>query len=37
MALYSRDFEEVEATVSFIRERVLLATLAALLLALAGG
>ena len=37
VALYSRDFEEVEATVSFIRERVLLATLAALLLALAGG
>lgn len=37
VALYSRDFEEVEATVSFIRQRVLFATLAALLLALAGG
>ena len=37
VALYSRDFEEVEATVSFIRERVLLATLGALLLALAAG
>jgi signal transduction histidine kinase len=37
VALYSRDFEEVEATVSFIRERVLLATLAALVLALVGG
>jgi signal transduction histidine kinase len=37
VALYSRGFEEVEATVSFIRDRVLLATLAALVLALAGG
>jgi two-component system OmpR family sensor kinase len=37
VALYSRDFEEVEATVSFIRNRVLLATLAALLLAVVGG
>jgi two-component system, OmpR family, sensor kinase len=37
VALYSRDFEEVEATVSFIRDRVLFATLAALLLALAAG
>jgi two-component system OmpR family sensor kinase len=37
VALYSRDFEEVEATVSFIRDRVLFATLVALLLALAGG
>jgi two-component system OmpR family sensor kinase len=37
VALYSRDFEEVEATVSFIRQRVLFATLAALALALAGG
>jgi signal transduction histidine kinase len=37
VALYSRDFEEVEAAVSFIRERVLLATLAALGLALLGG
>jgi two-component system OmpR family sensor kinase len=37
VALYSRDFEEVQATVSFIRDRVLFATLAALLLALAAG
>jgi signal transduction histidine kinase len=37
VALYSRDFEEVEAAVSFIRERVLLASLAALVLALLGG
>jgi two-component system, OmpR family, sensor kinase len=37
VALYSRDFEEVEAAVSFIRNRVFLATLAALLLALLGG
>jgi two-component system, OmpR family, sensor kinase len=37
VALYSRDFEEVEAAVSFIRNRVLLATLAALVLALLGG
>jgi two-component system OmpR family sensor kinase len=37
VALYSRDFEEVKATVSFIRDRVLFATLVALLLALAGG
>ena len=37
VALYSRDFEEVEATVSFIRERVVLATVAALVLALLGG
>jgi two-component system OmpR family sensor kinase len=37
VALYSRDFEEVEAAVSFIRSRVLLATLAALVLALLGG
>jgi two-component system, OmpR family, sensor kinase len=37
VALYSRDFEEVEAAVSFIRSRVLLATIAALLLALLGG
>jgi two-component system OmpR family sensor kinase len=37
VALYSRDFEEVEAAVSFIRNRVLLATLGALLLALLGG
>jgi two-component system, OmpR family, sensor kinase len=37
VALYSRDFEEVEDTVAFIRGRVLLATLPALLIALAGG
>jgi two-component system, OmpR family, sensor kinase len=37
VALYSRDFEEVQATVSFIRDRVLLSTLAALVLALLGG
>jgi two-component system OmpR family sensor kinase len=37
VALYSRDFDEVEAAVSFVRERVLLASLAALVLALAGG
>ena len=37
VALYSRDFVEVEAALSFIRSRVLLATLAALVLALAGG
>jgi len=37
VALYSRDFEEVEETVAFIRSRVLLATLPALLIALTGG
>jgi two-component system OmpR family sensor kinase len=37
VALYSRDFEEVEDTVAFIRSRVLLATIPALLIALAGG
>jgi signal transduction histidine kinase len=37
VALYSRDFEEVEAAVTFIRNRVLLAVLAALVLALLGG
>jgi two-component system OmpR family sensor kinase len=37
VALYWRDFQEVEATVSFIRNRVVLATLAALVLALLGG
>ena len=37
VALYSRDFEEVEETVAFIRGRVLLASLGALLIALAGG
>jgi two-component system OmpR family sensor kinase len=37
VALYSRDFEEVEETVAFIRSRVLLATIPALLIALLGG
>jgi two-component system OmpR family sensor kinase len=37
VAVYSRGFEEVEETVAFIRGRVLLATLPALLIALAGG
>jgi two-component system, OmpR family, sensor kinase len=37
VAMYSRDFAEVEAAVSFIRNRVFLATLAALVLALLGG
>jgi two-component system, OmpR family, sensor kinase len=37
VALYSRDFDEVKETVAFIRGRVLLATLPALLIALAGG
>jgi two-component system, OmpR family, sensor kinase len=37
VALYSRNFQEVEAAVSYIRNRVLLATLAALVLAMLGG
>jgi two-component system OmpR family sensor kinase len=37
VALYSRDFEEVEAAVSYIRDRVFLASLTALVLALLGG
>jgi two-component system OmpR family sensor kinase len=37
VALYSRDLEEVEATVAFIRNRVLIASLLALLIALTGG
>jgi two-component system, OmpR family, sensor kinase len=37
VALYSRSFEEVEAAVSFIRERVFLASIAALVLALLSG
>ena len=37
VALYSRDLEEVEATVAFIRNRVLIASLLALAIALAGG
>jgi two-component system OmpR family sensor kinase len=37
VAVYSRDFEDVRSTVKFVRERVLLATSAALLIALFGG
>ena len=37
VALYSRSFDDVAETVSFVRERVLGATLAALVLALIGG
>ncbi len=37
VALYSQDLEDVAETVSFVRERVLIATAAALLLALVGG
>jgi signal transduction histidine kinase len=37
VAFYSRDFEDVQATVAFVRKRVLIATLAALLIALIGG
>jgi two-component system, OmpR family, sensor kinase len=37
VAVYSRGFEEVAETVTFIRERVLWATAAALLIALVGG
>jgi two-component system OmpR family sensor kinase len=37
VALYSRSFEDVAETVSFIRDRVVVATIAALLLALTGG
>jgi two-component system, OmpR family, sensor kinase len=37
VAVYSRDFEEVAETVSFIRGRVLWASAAALLIALVGG
>jgi signal transduction histidine kinase len=37
VALYSRDMDEVAETVSFIRDRLLLATGAALVLALVGG
>ena len=35
--IYSRDLEEVQATVAFVRDRVLLASSAALLIALVGG
>ena len=37
VAVYSRDFEDVEETVSFVRDRVLLASAGALLIALFGG
>ena len=37
VAVYSRDFDDVQATVSFVRDRVLLATSGALLIALFGG
>jgi two-component system OmpR family sensor kinase len=37
VAMYSRDLDDVAETVSFVRERLLIATLAALLLALIGG
>ncbi len=37
VALYSQDLEDVAETVSFVRERVLIATAAALALALVGG
>jgi signal transduction histidine kinase len=37
VALYSRDLDDVAETVSFIRQRLLIATAAALLLALLGG
>jgi two-component system OmpR family sensor kinase len=37
VALYSRSFDDVAETVSFVRERVVVATIAALLLALVGG
>jgi signal transduction histidine kinase len=37
VALYSRSFDDVAETVSFVRERVLGATVAALVLALVGG
>jgi signal transduction histidine kinase len=37
VALFSRSFDDVDETVAFVRERVLVATIAALLLALIGG
>jgi two-component system OmpR family sensor kinase len=37
VAVYSRDFEDVQTTVAFVRDRVLLAASAALLIALFGG
>ena len=37
VALYSRSFDDVDETVSFVRERVIGATIAALVIALVGG
>jgi signal transduction histidine kinase len=37
VAFYTRDFEDVQETVAFVRNRVLFATLGALLIALIGG
>lgn len=37
VAFYTRDFEDVQETVAFVRNRVLVATLGALLIALIGG
>jgi two-component system OmpR family sensor kinase len=37
VAVYSRDFDDVEETVAFVRDRVLIATSGALLIALFGG
>jgi signal transduction histidine kinase len=37
VAFYTRDFEDVEETVAFVRDRVMVATLGALLIALLGG
>ncbi len=37
LAMYSRDLDDVAETVTFVRERLLIASLAALLLALVGG
>jgi len=37
VAFYSRDFDDVQETVAFVRDRVLLATSGALLIALIGG
>jgi two-component system OmpR family sensor kinase len=37
IAFYSRGFEDVQATVAFVRDRVLIATAGALLIALIGG
>ncbi len=37
VAVYSRDFEDVQTTVAFVRDRVLIASAGALLIALLGG